>query len=327
MLRLSPFQYHRPTTVDDALTLLERHGAEAMPIAGGTDLVPNMKHKLFEPEHLVALGAIEALRGVEERGGEIVIGAGETLSGVARHPLIRARLPALADAAAHVAGPQLRNRGTLGGNLCLDTRCTYYNQTEFWRNALGYCLKKDGDTCHVTRVGKKCVAAHSADTPPVLMALDAVVVLAGPNGPREMPVDEFFVADGIRNTRREPGELVTGVRIPRPAVGVRCAYRKLRQRRAVDFPLLTVAVAGGFEPDGRVRWLKGVVTALGSRPKELTGWSEIAEGTLLDADILDALAERAFRQCHPLENITVDPEWRRAMVPVEVRRALRALVG
>jgi 4-hydroxybenzoyl-CoA reductase subunit beta len=222
-----------------------------------------------------------------------------------------------------VAGPQIRNRGTLGGNLCLDTRCTYYNQTEFWRSALGYCLKKDGSVCHVTRVGKKCVAAHSADTPPVLMTLGAEVDLSGPEGDRTVPVSEFFVADGIANTCREPGELVVRVRIPRPAPGLRTAYVKLRQRKSIDFPLLSVAVAGEVEPDGTVRDLRGVVTALGSRPRQLTGWADLARGERLTDSVVEALAERAHRQCHPLENIIVDPEWRRAMVPVYVRRALQ----
>jgi 4-hydroxybenzoyl-CoA reductase subunit beta len=224
-----------------------------------------------------------------------------------------------------VAGPQLRNAGTIGGNLCLDTRCTYYNQTAFWREALGYCLKKEGTVCHVTRVGKKCVAAHSADTPPVLMTLGASVLIAGPGGARELSVSDFFVADGIRNTRLAPGELVTGVRIPLPPVGLRTGYAKLRQRKSIDFPLLTVAVAARMDEDERVQGMRAVVTALGSRPRELVGWEELAVGHRLERDIVDALAERAYQQCHPLENITVDPEWRRAMVPVFVKRALEGM--
>lgn len=322
MLRLPPFEYHRPTSVAQAVELMGEHRDTAMYVAGGTDLVPNMKHRLFEPAHLVALKGIEELRGIREENGHVRIGAGETLTSVARHELIRGSFPALADAAGHVAGPQLRNAGTIGGNVCLDTRCTYYNQTAFWRGALGYCLKKDGDVCHVTKVGKKCVAAHSADTPPVLMTLGATLTLVGPEGRRSVPIADFFVADGIVNTRRAPDEVVTEIRIPRSAATLRQAYAKLRQRKSIDFPLLTVAIAADMDGDGRVRRLEGIVTALGSRPKVLAKWGEAAEGHTLDDEIVDELAERAHRQCHPLENIIVDPEWRRAMVPVYVKRAL-----
>jgi 4-hydroxybenzoyl-CoA reductase subunit beta len=360
MLRLPPFHYHRPRELREAVDLLARFAGEVMPVAGGTDLIPNMKHGLFTPAHLVALGQLGELQGVEVRDGELLLGAGESLSRIATHPLVREHLPALAEAAAHVAGPQLRNRGTLGGNLCLDTRCTYYNQTEFWRGALGYCLKKDGTVCHVTRVGKRCVAAHSADTPPVLMTVDAQVELEGADGGRTLPIREFFVADGIWNSRREPGEIVTRIRIPLHFPGEdgavaagglpqeggpdapptdmkegadearlerRTAYRKLRQRRAVDFPLLTVAVAAWFRPDGRMEKIRGVVTGLGSRPRELSGWEDIGKGERLSPGVVEALAERAHRQCTPLENHIVDPEWRKAMVAVEVRRALETLGG
>jgi len=325
MLRLPPFEYHRPASLREALNLLGEHAGDVMPIAGGTDLVPNMKHRLFTPGHLVALSGISELKGITKTDGEITIGAGESLTSVATHPLVRLGLPALADAAAHVAGPQLRNMATLGGNLCLDTRCTYYNQTEFWRASLGYCLKKDGEVCHVTRVGKKCVAAHSADTPPVLMTLEAVADLEGPDGARTVPVRDFFVADGILNTRRNPDELVLRIRIPVLGDNTTTAYRKLRQRKAIDFPLLTVAVAAEMDPDRCVRWIKGVVTGLGARPRELSGWQELAEGRTLDVELMDELAQRAHAQCRPLENMIVDPDWRREMVPVQVRRALADL--
>jgi 4-hydroxybenzoyl-CoA reductase subunit beta len=325
LLRLPPYRYHRPESVDEAVALLSQLGSEALPIAGGTDLIPNIKHRLFEPAHLVALRGLRELRGIRETEGCLEIGAAETLTSVAGHPSVRRFFPSLAEAAGHVAGPQLRNAGTLGGNLCLDTRCTYYNQTHFWRQALGFCLKKDGDVCHVTRVGKKCVAAHSADTPPVLMTLDARAEVVGPSGERQVKVSDFFRADGIHNTRLGPGELVTRVRIPLPPAGTRTGYAKLRQRKSIDFPLLTVAAAARTDPDGRVIELKGVVTALGARPKELSGWLEAVEGERMNESLIEALAERAHAQCHPLENITVDPEWRRAMVPVYVRRALRAM--
>ena len=325
MLRLSPYAYHRPRSVADALALKDAHGDAAMYVAGGTDLVPNLKHGLFEPEHVISLRGVKELRGIAVVDDVLVIGAGETLTSVAESKLVRTYAPSLAEAAAHVAGPQLRNAGTIGGNVCLDTRCTYYNQTQFWREALGFCLKKDGTVCHVTKVGKKCVAAHSADTPPVLMALGASVRLVAAEGERELAVDELFVSDGIWNTKRAPGEILSSVRVPIRA-GRREGYAKLRQRKSIDFPLLTVAVAAEME-EGRVLDIRGVVTALGSRPKVLTGWSDLAVGRVLDDDLVDALAERAHQQCRPLENIIVDPEWRRAMVPIYVRRALGQLTG
>ncbi|MGI9627609.1 MAG: FAD binding domain-containing protein [Longimicrobiales bacterium] len=326
MLRLPPFEYHRPETTQAALELLAAHGDEAMPLAGGTDLMPNMKHRLFTPAHVVALGGISEMRGVSIDGESLRIGALETLADVATNALVQKHAPSLAQAAGLVAGPQLRNMGTLGGNICLDTRCTYYNQTEFWREALGYCLKKDGTVCHVTKVGKKCVAAHSADTPPVLMTLGAELVLADPDGVETVSTGDFFVADGIWNTRRKPGQLLTEVRIPLGPGGRRTSYRKLRQRNSIDFPLLSVAVAAELDGDGHVTVIKGVVTALGSRPRELTGWDEIAVGNRLDEDLTQALAERAGSQCRPLDNIIVDAEWRRAMVPVYVGRALKDLL-
>jgi 4-hydroxybenzoyl-CoA reductase subunit beta len=321
VLRLHEYRYHRPATLADALALIAAHPGRALAIAGGTDLVPNMKHGLFTPEHVVALRQLPELHGIEERAGELVIGAAETLATVATHPLVLRHFPSLAQAAGSVAGPQLRNMGTIGGNLCLDTRCTYYNQTPFWRGALGYCLKKDGEICHVTKVGKKCVAAHSADTPPVLISLDASMDLASPRGERTLRVEDFFVADGIDNTVRGWDELVTRVRIPLPPPGLRTAFRKLRQRGAIDFPLLNVAVAARLEGDV-IASLRIVVSALGARPRVLTGLDRVAEGRPWGAAVADAVAERAFQQCHPLENIIVDPEWRRAMVPVQVRRAL-----
>lgn len=350
MLRLPPFRYHRPDTVDEAVALLARFGEDAMPIAGGTDLMPNMKHRLFTPAHVVSLNRIAAMRGIGTVNGAgpstdngrapradglfLRIGALETLSDVSSHPLVRRHCAGLAEAAGLVAGPQLRNMGTIGGNVCLDTRCTYYNQTEFWRDALGYCLKKDGTVCHVTRVGKKCVAAHSADTPPNLIALDATLTLAGPDGTREIPAADFFVTDGIWNTRRKGDEILTEIRIPLMGPHSnghgphrRSAYRKLRQRNSIDFPLLSVAVVGDFEQDGTVAGLIGVVSALGARPRVLAGWDEIALGERLGPRVIEALAERARAQCRPLDNVIVDTKWRRAMVPVQVRRALEELAG
>lgn len=322
MLRLPPFEYHRPETVAEAVGLLDRL-EDAMVIAGGTDVIPNMKHRLHEPGHLVSLRNVAEIRGIELQDDTLALGAGATLAEVAGHPLIVTRTPALAAAASQVAGPQLRNAGTLGGNLCLDTRCTYYNQSYAWRRALGFCLKKDGDTCHVTQVGTKCVAAHSADTPPVLWALGATVDLVSSSGQRSVPVNEFFLADGIHNTVLEAGEIVTRIRVPLPAAGVRMAFQKVRPRRSIDFPALNLAVAARLE-GGRIESMRVVVSGLGSRPREVTGLDEVL-GMPLDDEAAAAVALQAHKQCRPLTNSIVDPEWRRAMIPVYVRRALAEL--
>jgi 4-hydroxybenzoyl-CoA reductase subunit beta len=325
VLRLHEYEYHRPGSVEEAAGLLAAHPGRARLIAGGTDLMPNMKHGLFTPDHVIAIRQIPALHGIEERDGELVIGAAETLSAIAGDAGVRRRFPSLADAAGSVAGPQLRNMGTIGGNLCLDTRCTYYNQTYFWRSALGFCLKKDGDVCHVTKVGRKCVAAHSADTPPVLITLGAVVDLVSTEATRTVSVADFFVADGIENTVRGWNEIVARVRIPLPPPSLRMAFRKVRQRNAIDFPLLNLAVAADIDETGTTGDIRIVVSALGSRPRVISGLDRVAVGRPLDADTIDAIADRAFQQCHPLTSIIVDPDWRRAMVPVQVRRALADL--
>src|SRR5215469_13797965 len=228
MLTLPPFEYHAPTTLDEAISLLERFRGRVKVIAGGTDLLPNMKHRLFTPPHLVALREIEGLDSIGEDDGMIHLGAMSTIARLAEDPLVKSRLPSLADAASQIAGPQLREMGTLGGNLCLDTRCVYYNQTYFWRKALGFCLKKDGTVCHVVQGGQRCVAAASNDTVPVLMTLNARVRALGSNGLREIPIAELYVPDGIVNTVLAPEELVVEVRVPRPEGRLMAGYQKLR---------------------------------------------------------------------------------------------------
>lgn len=327
MLRLHPYRYHMPDALDDALSLLAAHDGDVMPIAGGTDLVPNMKHGLFTPGHLVALGRVEEMRGISSTPDEIRIGAAETLTAVATHPEVQSVLPALTRAAELISGPQLRRVGTIGGNVCLDTRCTYYNQTRFWRKALGYCLKKDGDACHVVKGGTRCVAAHSADTPPVLSVLDAVLEVAGPSGCRDVPITQFFTSDGIWNRTSERDELVVAIRIPRPPQGTRIAFQKLRARKAIDFPLANLAVRVDFDGAGRVSGLRLVASAMGAYPRNVGKVEEAAVGNKLTTNVIEAVAEQAFRQCHPLDSITVDKEWRRAMVPVLVRRALTEIAA
>ncbi|MBZ0235113.1 MAG: FAD binding domain-containing protein, partial [Deltaproteobacteria bacterium] len=261
MLPLPPFEWLAPRSLVAALEALGEAPHETMLVAGGTDLVPNLKRGLHQPRRVLGLGRVDELARIDEdHDGGLRLGAGLTLERLASAPRVMERYPALAAAAAAAASPQLRRMGTLGGNLCLDTRCAYYDQSAFWRDALGHCLKTSGDTCHVVAGGRRCVAALAADTPAPLVAYGAEVELRSRRGARRIPLLELYGADGARHLTREPDEILTAVILPAPAPELRAAYVKLRARQAIDFPLLSVAAAVS-EDDVRV-----VIAALGPRP-------------------------------------------------------------
>ncbi len=320
MLTLPPFEYHAPTSVEEAVALLAAHRGHVKVVAGGTDLLPNMKHRLFTPEHVIGLRTIKGLNEISEGDGMLRLGAMVTIADLGRHERVRQLFPSLAQAAEQIAGPQLREMGTVGGNLCLDTRCVYYNQTYFWRKSLGFCLKKDGTVCHVVKAGRKCVAAASNDTAPVLMTLGATIRVAGPDGIRELPIEDFYVADGIVNTVLGPEELVVEARIPLPKQPLRTGYQKIRVRASVDYSGLTIAVAAQLDASEKIEWIRMALSSLGARPHGVKKL-EAFQGRLLDAAAISELGQIAYKQCHPLTNINVDPGWRREMIPVFVRRA------
>ena len=325
MMTLPALDVLRPRSVAEAVAQLAAHPG-ARVLAGGTDIVPNLKYGMYDAQHLVALRGLAAeLRYVRsEPDGELRLGALCTIDQLARDATVRARLPALAEACAQIAGPQLRRMGTLGGNLCLDTRCVYVNQTYFWRSALGFCLKKDGTACHVVAGGQRCVAAASNDTAPVLLALGASVRTASPRGERLLPLEQFYVPDGVHNTVLAPDELLVEVRVPPGAFSLRQAFHKLRMRAAIDFPALNVAVALAVE-QGVLRSVRLCVSALAARPAVVKGLTDLV-GRPADRRLAGELGRRAHKQCRPLTNIGVDPEWRREVLPVLVRRTvLRAL--
>jgi 4-hydroxybenzoyl-CoA reductase subunit beta len=321
MMTLPDLTVLRPASVAEAVEAL-RANPGARLLAGGTDIVPNLKYGMYDTRHLVALrGLSHELRYLrEEPSGELRLGALCSIDQLAGSPLLQGRLPALADACAQIAGPQLRRMGTLGGNLCLDTRCVYVNQTYFWRNALGFCLKKDGTVCHVVAGGQRCVAAASNDTAPVLLALEASVRTVSPRGERVLPLREFYVADGIHNTVLEPDELLTEVRVPAAAARRRQAFAKLRTRAAIDFPALNLAVALEVESNA-VKSVSLAVSALAARPALIKGLEDL-HGRPADVLFAEELGRRARKQCKPLTNIGVDPDWRREVLPVLVRRAV-----
>jgi len=330
MLRLPRFRVATPDSLEGAAALLAEHGERAMLVAGGTDLLPNMKHELFTPELVVSLARVPGLSGVEvEPDGSLVIGAMTTLDEIARDAEVRRRAPALAQAAGLVAGPQLRRMGTLGGNVMLDTRCQWYNQSHFWRQALGYCLKKDGTACHVVAGGARCVAAASNDSAPVLMTLGAQLSFHGPTGERRMPIDELWQSDGIYN-KSVRGEILAHVRVPAQAKGHHGAYGKLRERGSIDFPLLGLAVRLDLDDAGRVADADLCAIALQARPVRVRKAAELLAGTTPGADdggfeeAVEAVARQAHKQCHPLPNVPGDHEYRHAMVPVFTRRTLHA---
>ena len=327
MLRLHSYEYHRPTSLDEALGLLAEFAGDVMPIAGGTDLVPNMKHRLFTPGHLVALRGLPELTGISTENGTIRIGAAASLADLASNVLVRKSLPSLAEACGDISGPQLRRMGTIGGNVCLDTRCTYYNQTFFWRQALGFCLKKDGDDCHVVKGGTRCVAAHSADAATALMTLDASLEIAGPEGRRSVSIEQFFTSDGIWNRRMAPAEILVAIHVPQPEPGTRFSFQKLRIRDSIDFPLMNLAAACHLDGDGHIDSLRMVASGMGSYPRKIGKLEDAALGNRLDDGVIEKITQQAFRQSHPLDNIPVDKDWRRAMVPVLARRALEAMAA
>lgn len=303
MLTLPRFSYAAPDRFEDAVAL----GADpqARYLAGGTDLLPAMKHRLQTPATLVSLRRLSELRGVVESGGGLRIGAAVTLAELRAHPVVGARYPALAAAAASVATRTLQGTATLGGNVMLDTRCVFYNQPDGWRESIGGCLKCEGRVCHVAPAGDGCYAAHSADTVPPLWLYGARVELASPEGLRELPVSWLYDgADGRQWLRTRPGELLTRVILPAPTDPV--VHHKIRLRGAVDFGAVLVAVqrrgAGG----------RAVISALGPAPIEV------------DGDSPEEVEEKAWVAARPLGTHLHNAAWRRQMVKVAVRRAFAA---
>ena len=317
MLRLPWFEYRAPRSLGEAAKILAGEGPAAMLIAGGTDLLPNMKRRHQAPKVLVSLRHIEELKKLNGS-----FGAGLTLSAVAKSEKAPA---ALRQAAVQVATPQLRNMGTLGGNLCLDTRCNYYNQTYDWRKSIGFCLKKDGSTCWVATASKRCVAVSSTDTAPALIALGARVKLVSAKEEREIPVEALFNNDGIHYLTRKPGELLTAVRLPDGA-GWRSTYWKLRRRGSFDFPILGVAAALKFSGD-LVEEARIALGAVASRPFLVDKASEFLKGKRLTDEVIQEAADMVGSRAKPMDNADMDLYWRKEVTPDFVGYALRELRG
>jgi len=310
MMRLPWFEYRAPATLAEAARILAGEGPNAMLIAGGTDLLPNMKRRQMAPKVLVSLKKVKELH----FNGES-IGAATTLTEIVNQK----NLPlGLRQAAHQVATVHLRNMGTIGGNLCLDTRCNYYNQNYEWRKAIDFCLKKDGDICWVATASKRCVAASSTDCAPALIALGARVKLVSSTNEREIAVEDLYNNDGIDYLKRRPDEILTEIKIE---PNVKSTYWKLRRRGAFDFPVLGVAAA---QKDGKVRIALGAVA---SRPFLVDKVSDFLHDKELSDDVIEEAGRIVASRAKPMDNADLDLYWRKGVAAEFVGYALRELRG
>jgi 4-hydroxybenzoyl-CoA reductase subunit beta len=326
MMRLPPFRYLKPSSAREAARMLADHAPEdAMAVSGGTDLYPNMKRRQFEPKVLVGLRGLEGGRQISSaRDGALHIGGLATLQSLERSELLQSVAPALSKAAGLVSSPILRHMGTIGGNLCVDTRCTYYNQTYDWRKAIHFCMKKDGEICWVAPSSSRCWAVSSSDCAPVLIALGAEVALASPSGERRIPVKDLYRSDGIDFLAKTREDIVTSIHVP-PLDGLRATYWKLRRRDSIDFPILGVAAAVETAKDGTVSKSRIVLTAVESAPVVAEKAEAALVGKKLTDDVIEEAAALAYRPAKPLDNTDLSHPYRKKMAKVYVARALREL--
>jgi 4-hydroxybenzoyl-CoA reductase subunit beta len=319
MIRLPWFEFRAPRTVAEAAKILAGEGPAAMLIAGGTDLIPNMKRRHQSPKTLVSLRNVAELRRANG-----TLGAGLTLTDLVNSPQLRERQRALWQAAAQIATPHLRNMGTLGGNLCLDTRCTYYNQSHEWRKAIDFCLKKDGETCWVATASKRCVAVSSTDGAPALIALDAAVRLVSAQGEREVPLAALYNNDGIDYLTRRADEILTEVSIP---AGWTSSYWKLRRRGSFDFPVLGVAAAARLAKDGTVEEARLALGAAASRPFLVDKAGEFLKGKGLTDEVIAEAGRIVASRAKPMDNTDLDLYWRKDVAAAFVGYALQEVRG
>jgi 4-hydroxybenzoyl-CoA reductase subunit beta len=326
MMRLPLFAFRAPRTLEEAVRILHGEGPAAMPLAGGTDLLPNMKRRQQVPQTLLSLRQIDALHGVKFTNSGARLGACLTLSDIASDSRFRNGATALAQAAAQVATPHIRNMATLGGNLCLDTRCNYYDQSYEWRKAINFCMKKDGVTCWVAPSSPKCVAVSSTDAAPALMALGARVRLVSQSGEREISLAELYNNDGMNYLHRRPDEILAEVLLD-SLHDWRSTYWKLRRRGSFDFPVLSVAAAARFGTGGVIEDARIVIGSVASRPLVAQEAARFIVGRSLTTEMIAEVATIAARIAKPLDNTDFDMSWRKRVTAEFVIYALRELRG
>jgi len=324
MMRCPPFDYRAPTTIDELVAILASEGDRARVIAGGTDLVPNMKRRHQNPPVLVALRGVGALRACDVRGDGATLGAALTLADLAADDRL-APWRAFRMAAATVASAHIRNVATLGGNLCLDTRCNYYNQNYEWRKSIDFCMKEKGSTCWVAPGSPRCWAVSSTDTAPALIALGAKVALVSAAGERVIELADMYKDDGIDYLHKRRDELLARIELGDPA-GWASTYRKVRRRGSIDFPVLSVAAAVRRDEAGVVTGARLVFGAVASHPVVCDAADALVGSRLTDGAIADCAA-RASKVAKPLDNTDYTLSWRKKVARNTVESALRELAA
>lgn len=326
-MSLSEFKLLRPRNIEEAIHYLADSGRNIRVLAGGTDLIPSMRQKLFAPLYVLDLRAVAGVRGINPHpDGGVEIGALTTLRAIERSTFLREHFPVLTEAAATVASPVLRNMGTIGGNICLDTRCLWYNQSLTWRKGCGFCIKKDGDLCHVAPGGSKCWAVFSGDTPPALLCLNAEIEIASSAGTRRVPLQDFYTGLGDNYRKLQPNELVTRIFLPASAAGYSGVYRKLRVRGSIDYPLAGVAVVMK-RSNGHVAEARIGITAVNPAPLLVKGATELLAGKPMEEALAEAAGDLAAKTAKPLTTSALTPEYRREMIRVLTKRAVLAAAG
>src|SRR5947207_9975364 len=325
MLRLPKFRYIQPKSLKDAVSVMADSRPDAMFVAGGTDLYPNMKRRQQTPKVVIGLAQVKDLSTIKGEPKEgVVLGAGLTLSEVTGDRRIQAAYPAVAKAAELISTPLLRNMGSIGGNLLLDTRCNYYDQNYEWSKAIHFCMKKDGEICWVAPSSPRCWAVQSSDCAPVMVAIGARVKLVSTSGERMITAAELYNDDGIRHLNKRPDELLTEIHLP-PVNGWRATYWKLRRRGPFDFPVLGVATSLKVSADGTVEDSKIILGGVGSHPIEAVAAQKVLAGKKLTEDVIREAAQAAYQPAKPLDNTDFPLTWRKEMARVNVSGTLREL--
>ncbi|MBI4852555.1 MAG: FAD binding domain-containing protein [Acidobacteria bacterium] len=325
MITMPQFRVLQPENVSQAVEFLAKH-KNLRVLAGGSDLVVNLRNKLFTPEYVLDIKGIKDLQGIKENQDHFSIGTLTTLTEISQNPFIKEIYPVLAKAAGLVAGPNIRNMGTIGGNICLDTRCYWYNQSYFWRKSCNFCLKKDGDICHVAPGGKYCWAAYSGDTAPALLTLDASIKIANPKGEKTLALKDFFVMDGIKKYNLESNEIITEILIPKASAGLQGVYKKFRIRDSVDYPLAGVAIAGKVDKEGNCQKISVALTAVNPAPVLVTEITDLLVGKKLTDDLVEKSVELARKTAKPMKTTLSTMPYRRHMIGVFVKQGLEEIL-